>query len=187
MGKRDDILGAALRIVARDGIGALTMAKIQGESGAGSGTMYNYFDSKETLLRALYENAMDRMNEAVLEGFVRTGDTQADFTGLMRRFLDYAAAHFDRFNFTDQYSFFVLRDTDRVIPDDPKHLILVSKQIITSGQAEGLIKPMDFAALLRIVSGVIVACAQSFYLGDLAPSEELKDGIVAACWDAVRA
>jgi AcrR family transcriptional regulator len=187
MGKRDDILGAALRIVARGGIQSLTMARIQDESGAGSGTMYNYFDSKETLLRALYENAMDAMNEQVLEGFTGSGDARADFTDLMRRFLDYAAAHFDRFNFTDQYSFFVLRGAARDIPDDPKHLFSVSKQIIAAGQAEGLIKPIDFAALQRIVSGVIVACAQSFYLGDLAPSEELKDGIVNACWDAVRA
>jgi AcrR family transcriptional regulator len=189
MGKREDILDAALTIVSRDGIQSLTMAKIQDRAGVGSGTMYNYFDSKETLLRALYQDAMKRMNDRVMGGLALSGDVKADFDALMRRFLDYSVESFDQFNFTDQYAFF-MRDALAAGPagggpDSQPDLFAVSQQVLTAGQAQGLIKNIDLALLQRIVSGIIVAVAASFYLGDFSPDDRSKAEIVAACWDAV--
>ncbi|MDR2377877.1 MAG: TetR/AcrR family transcriptional regulator [Bifidobacteriaceae bacterium] len=187
MGKREDILDAALAIVSRDGIQSLTMAKIQDQAGVGSGTMYNYFDGKETLLRALYQDAMRRMNDRVLGGYQLTGEVKVDFEALMRRFLDYSVEFFDQFNFTDQYSFFVRDAAAADGSDDQGHLFGASKAILTAGQAQGLVKDIDVALLQRIVSGVIVAVAASFYFGDLPADEPAKTQIVAACWDAIRA
>ncbi|MDR2381056.1 MAG: TetR/AcrR family transcriptional regulator [Bifidobacteriaceae bacterium] len=186
MGKREDILDAALRIVSQDGIQSLTMAKIQDEAGVGSGTMYNYFDAKETLLRALYDDAMERMNGAVLAGYARTGDIKADFDELLRRFLNYSIEHFDQFNFTNQYAFFARTAVDSEDLENPAHIFGVSRQILASGQAQGLVKEVDFALLQRIVGGVIVAVAESFYLGGFPPDDQLKTNVLACCWDAVR-
>jgi AcrR family transcriptional regulator len=187
MGKRSDILAAALKIAAQDGIHALTMARIQNEASVGSGTMYNYFDSKETLLRALYEDAMVRMNREVLTGYTLTGDVRRDFEALLARFLDYSIEYFDQFNFTNQYAFVIGGVPTTSGAEDLDRLFALSRQIAAAGQAEGTVKDADPALLQRIVAGIIVAVAESFYLGDFAPTAQLKQIVITSCWHAVRA
>jgi AcrR family transcriptional regulator len=187
MGKRDDILISALKIVTKEGIQSLTMAKIQKEAGVGFGTMYNYFPGKEALLHVLYENAMDRMNDEIMTDFALTGNVRIDFDELMLRFLDYSIAFFDQFNFTDQYSFFIRDEFSKSYADKPNPLFQAAEQIIVSGKKQKLVKDMEVSVLQRIVSGVIIAVSQSFYLNDFMPSDKLKKNIVTACWDAIKA
>jgi AcrR family transcriptional regulator len=187
MGKRDDILSAALKIVIKEGIQSLTMAKIQQAAGVGFGTMYNYFPSKEALLHTLYENAMDRMNDEIMTGFTFTENVRIDFDELMLRFLDYSIAFFDQFNFTDQYSFFIRDELSKSYIDDPNPLFQAAEQILLSGKKQKLVKDISVSVMQRIVSGIIVAVAQSFYLHDFVPGDELKQTVITACWDSIKA
>jgi AcrR family transcriptional regulator len=187
MSKRDDILASALRIVSTEGIHALTMEKIQKESGVGSGTMYNYFESKDVLLRVLYENAMTRMTHYILKDYTATGNVRVDFEALIGRFLDYSIAYFDEFNFTDQYSFFICDGSARELSKTSNLFFQASDVILKSGQEQMIIKGIDRAVLERIVAGIIVAVSQSFYISDMTLTDGLKRDIITACWDAIKA
>jgi TetR/AcrR family transcriptional regulator, repressor of fatR-cypB operon len=60
--KRQAILGAALRRIARSGLHNTPMSAIAREAGVAAGTLYIYFRSKEELINALYlELIVDRM------------------------------------------------------------------------------------------------------------------------------
>ena len=52
---RERILDAALRLFARYGYAATPVRRIAEEAGVSQGLLYNYFDGKESLLRALFE------------------------------------------------------------------------------------------------------------------------------------
>ncbi|GHV15930.1 HTH-type transcriptional repressor FatR [Spirochaetia bacterium] len=187
MSKRDDILASALRIVTAEGIRSLTMAKIQEKAHVGSGTMYNYFGGKEKLLHELYERAMSRMNELIMGGYTATGNVRVDFDELMMCFLQYGVSCFDELNFTDQYSFFIRDEFQKEHMKKPNRVFQASESILQSGQNQRIIKSIDITVLQRIVSGIIIAVAQSVYLHDLVLNDELTRDIITACWDAVKA
>jgi len=48
--KRDDIVRAALELIAENGFHGAPMAMIADKAGVGAGTIYRYFENKEVLI-----------------------------------------------------------------------------------------------------------------------------------------
>jgi TetR/AcrR family fatty acid metabolism transcriptional regulator len=63
--KRQCILNAAVVEIARHGYFGTTVAMIAGRAGVADGTIYLYFKSKEAILVAIFERAMQRFDDAV--------------------------------------------------------------------------------------------------------------------------
>lgn len=68
--KRNAILDAATTVFAAQGINAPT-ASIARAAGVAEGTLFTYFDSKDTLLNALYLELKAGMREAMITGYPR--------------------------------------------------------------------------------------------------------------------
>lgn len=62
---REEVLDAALRLIDRDGLGALTARRLGAELGVSAFTPYNYFDGRDGLLDAIIEYAVPGPAEAV--------------------------------------------------------------------------------------------------------------------------
>jgi AcrR family transcriptional regulator len=58
---RDRLLSSALRIIARDGPGALTLAKVAAEAGVSKGGLLYHYPTKASLLRALIVDWLDQL------------------------------------------------------------------------------------------------------------------------------
>ena len=52
--KREDILRAALELIAEHGFHGAPMAMIAERAGVGAGTIYRYFENKDVLIAELY-------------------------------------------------------------------------------------------------------------------------------------
>jgi AcrR family transcriptional regulator len=63
--RRDEILAAAGRIIAAEGIDALSMRKLASAAEVSVATVYNLLGGKDDVLFALVETGMDRMDEAL--------------------------------------------------------------------------------------------------------------------------
>lgn len=59
--RRDQIRQAALRVFARKGYRNTVVEDVAEEAGVGKGTIYTYFDRKEKLLGAVFEDLIDEM------------------------------------------------------------------------------------------------------------------------------
>ena len=57
--KREAILAAALRLIARLGLHATPMSAVAREAGVAAGTLYLYFPSKEAMINALYLDVLE--------------------------------------------------------------------------------------------------------------------------------
>lgn len=69
--RRDDLIAAALELVAEGGLQAATVRAIAERAGVTPGLIRHYFSSKEDLTRAAYRHVMERMtadNARALEG-----------------------------------------------------------------------------------------------------------------------
>src|SRR6476661_2644445 len=74
--KREAILAAALRLIARLGLHATPMSAVAKQAGVAAGTLYLYFPSKEAMINALYLEVLadrDRSMAADAEGARRDG------------------------------------------------------------------------------------------------------------------
>jgi AcrR family transcriptional regulator len=63
--RRQRILDAARHIIVKKGVPALTMRGLARESGLAVKTLYNLWGGRDAILRALVEQAMDRMDQAL--------------------------------------------------------------------------------------------------------------------------
>jgi TetR/AcrR family transcriptional regulator, transcriptional repressor of aconitase len=72
--RRESILDAAARLFARKGISAATMADIAAEADLSAGAIYRYFNGKEELVRAVFEDAAER-NEQLFHGELEAAGT----------------------------------------------------------------------------------------------------------------
>jgi AcrR family transcriptional regulator len=68
------ILEGTARILERDGARALTTARIAREAGVGVGSLYEYFDSKDAVVRALCERHIVEVRAVIDAVFARLGD-----------------------------------------------------------------------------------------------------------------
>jgi AcrR family transcriptional regulator len=187
MGKREDILRATLDIVTAEGMQALTLAKIQQGAAVGSGTLYNYFSSKDELLHTLYLDTMARMDGYLMRDVDLGGEVRLVCDTLTRRLLDYSIQYYDEFNFTDQYAFFMRNEqyTDKMLRIGELFDAVID--IYRRGQEQRIIKNLSVTLLSRIASGIITAVAKSCYLKDIELDEASKQDVVDTCWDAIKA
>ena len=66
--KRDAILAAALRLIARFGLHNTPMSAVAREAGVAVGTVYLYFPSKEAMINALYLHVLEDRNRSLYSG-----------------------------------------------------------------------------------------------------------------------
>lgn len=64
---RERILEAALRLFARQGYAATSVRRIAEEAGVSQGLLYNYFEGKEALLRAMFERSTTDVEQSLSE------------------------------------------------------------------------------------------------------------------------
>jgi len=70
--RRREIVAAAVRCLAKGGVGAFTVSEICAEAGISHGLINHYFPSKENLLVATYDTVADLLVQATRDALART-------------------------------------------------------------------------------------------------------------------
>ncbi len=83
---RQRIMAAAMHLFARDGYERTSIAGIAREAGVAKGLLYNYFSSKEDLLRTLILEAFSRGDEQVAN--LVAADPRSTLRNLLKWFFD---------------------------------------------------------------------------------------------------
>lgn len=73
---RERILGSALRLIGEHGYQATSVRMIAEGAGVAQGLLYNYYDGKEALLRAIFERGAAQVGESI--GAAASGATPAE-------------------------------------------------------------------------------------------------------------
>src|SRR5688572_8787293 len=83
--KRERILDAALALFAQRGFHGTAVPEVADEAGVGAGTIYRYFESKESIVNALYQHWKQQALVRIFQEFPATGSVKekslALFTG----------------------------------------------------------------------------------------------------------
>jgi TetR/AcrR family transcriptional regulator, repressor of fatR-cypB operon len=180
--KRQAILAAALRLIARLGLHAAPMSAVAREAGVAAGTLYLYFPSKEAMINALYLEVLEDRDRGMLrevaaasEGADAPTGLWAFWHGLARWHLD----HPDASSFLQQFkSSAILTEETRAI-EHRKHA-----EGMTSFQravAAGRLRDLSLQVFWALATGPIFMLVQMRDAGEM----EITDDVLRSTFDGV--
>jgi AcrR family transcriptional regulator len=92
--KRNAIMGAATRVIVRQGLSAPT-ALIAREAGVANGSLFTYFETKSQLFNELYLELKQDMASATMDGVPPRGALREQFFQAWSNWMRWAATHRD--------------------------------------------------------------------------------------------
>jgi AcrR family transcriptional regulator len=170
--KREVILRAAGKVIAERGYHATGIADIARELGAGHGTFYRYFKSKEDIARSLVLRALGQMQDAIADEEPLAARTLEEYREQVRRIGDKL---FDLVVAEPDLARVLFYDAAAIARTDPAALgSAVEKAgaytaaFIENGQTRGFLRrELDPQVVGLAVNGMILAgCARLLHVRD---------------------
>ncbi len=180
MNKKEDILTAALKLFVEQGEQATSMKWIAQEAKCGIGTMYNYFQSKDDLINALYVEIKTKMFSFIFEVLDPNAPVKQQFIGAWLKVMDYAILNPIEYKFLEIFSH--SPKISKQATEEVNKLIYPVFEIFEKGKSEGIIKNQDTLQLVIFISGAVAASV----LKNPKIDEQGKKAIVLMAWDAIK-
>jgi len=185
--KRNEIVQAALELIAERGFHGAPMAMIAEQSGVAVGTIYRYFENKDVLINALYHELEEMIMAAIREGYSTEKPFRERFLHLWTTLLRYFITYPLHFRYIEQYHnspYGVSLRRDRLLSKVEDHEIFT--EFFTEGIAQQVLKDFPLAVLFALSFGPLLALARDHILGFVALDDILIEKTVEACWDGVK-
>ncbi|MGY3837896.1 TetR/AcrR family transcriptional regulator [Bacillus atrophaeus] len=183
LNKYDMILKASLSLFTERGFDAATIPMIAKRADVGAGTIYRYFDSKETLVNVLYQESVQRFTKKVRKDFssipVREG-----FEHIFYCLIDFTKeSEYALFFLETKKNSHYLNQTSRQLLDQLLHML---DDFFKRGKSEGVIRSLPSNVLIAIVLGAFLNIYQLVQVGDVEINAELITELEQCCWDAIK-
>lgn len=190
--KRTRILDAALKIFATRGFYNAKVSEVAKEAGVADGTIYLYFESKDALLIALFEDRMQRLIGRANDEISRTEGNVLD------KIRQAIALHLSLVLEDPDLAEFItveLRQSGKFVKeyDNPKftEYLRIFRDLVISGQEEGLIRrTVDARLVVRAIFGALDELLLTLSLTHRNRSVDLNatvDGLCDIFFDGIRA
>ena len=185
--KREEIVRAALELIAEHGFHGAPMAMIAARAGVGAGTIYRYFENKEVMIAELFRELEERSNQLLQKGFSIENPLRERFihlcTALIRYFIEYPL----EYRFIEQFfnsPYGVAYRRDKLL--GTKEGCNVFKELFEDGISRQVMKDLPLVILFDLAFGPILAVARDHILGFITLEDILISRTIEACWDAIQ-
>ncbi len=185
--KREEIVRAALELIAEHGFHGAPMAMIAERANVGAGTIYRYFENKDVLIAELYQNLEAKMYPVILEGYSADKPTRERFIHLGTALLRYFIENPLDFRFLEQFHnspFGAEHRRDKIL--GVKDGCDVFRELFEEGIARQILKEFPLSILFSLSFGPLAAVARDHILGFVVLNEVLIVWTVEACWDGIK-
>ena len=182
--KRQDILRATLDLISERGFHGTPMSMIAEHAEVGAGTIYRYFDSKESLIGDLFRELKSDLSAAMLADFEAEMDFPEKVRTLWLNTLNYCINHPKEMLFLEQYhsSPFL---TPEIEEEGMRVLAPIFEELHTAIQT-GIIKDLPQEMYFVLTYNFAVSLAKYHIAGKLVVTDEVKEQAFRMVWDALR-
>ncbi|MGZ3535399.1 MAG: TetR/AcrR family transcriptional regulator [Thermodesulfobacteriota bacterium] len=185
--KRSDIIGAALDLIVERGFHGTSMAMVAEKADVGAGTIYHYFESKEALIKELYQELEEKVTVMLWEGNPISMPIRERFIHLWTVLLKYFIAHPLYFRYMQQYHNspygVSLRREKMLSKVDDRDIF---KKLFEEGISQQTIKDLPLSMLSALAFGPLVSMARDHTLGFTTLDDPLIAETVQACWHGIK-
>lgn len=182
--KAQAIRQAALRLVERGGLVALTMPGLGKEAGVGMGTLYVYFSGKEELINILYRE----LKQANLDRIYAGLDEQAPFVARLRKlfdqYIDNRFQNHEEHFFVEQCALSPYLDEASLQIENRSLQPLFN--LLDSGKAQQVVKPLDNPLLTSFLIGACNHGVATLRQMHTPPSPAWREATFELCWHGIR-
>ncbi|MBX3161174.1 MAG: TetR/AcrR family transcriptional regulator [Deltaproteobacteria bacterium] len=178
---RAAILDAAEELIADRGLEGTALAQIAAKAGVAVGTLYNYFDDRDAMVRALFATRRATFRPQLLA--VIAAGKGLRFEARLRRFM---RELFEVFEANRRYiKVAFAAEHLKQQQGAPQDLRLAIEEIVAAGVAEGVIAKASAQLLATMLRGAIRAVVvQRIEAGGAFPDD--ADGVVSLVLDGAR-
>jgi len=188
LSKRDEIILAALELIAEHGFHGAPMAMVAARAGVGAGTIYRYFENKDVLIRELYQELENKLYPFILDGYVAEAPFRQRFihlwTALMRYFIQFPLhyRYLEQFR-NSPYGIACRRDKFQG-SGSGRHDVF--RELLEQGAAQQVLKDVPLVVLFSLSFGPLMAVTRDHILGFVQLDDALIERTIEACWDTVK-
>lgn len=182
--KREAILRAALRLIARAGLHDAPMAAVAREAGVAAGTPYVYFASKEAMINALYLDVLQDRDRVLVDAAGRAAAAAEDSVAACARSW-YALAHWE-LDHPDASNFLLQCQTSGILTEETREverrLAAAGREQFTQAVHDGVVRALPLPVFWALFVGPIHLLAQMRAAGELA----ITDDVLRETFEGVR-
>lgn len=185
--KRNEIIRAALELIAEYGFHGSPMSMIADRAGVAAGTIYRYFESKDVLISELYRELEERIYLILLEGYKPDEPVRGRFLHIGTALLKYFITNPLEFRYLEQFHnspFGVAHRRDKIMGINEGGDVFY--KLFNEGVSQQVMKDLPIVALFALAFGPLLSLARDHILGFLLLDDELIAQAVEACWDGIR-
>ena len=185
--KREEIVRAALELIAEHGFHGAPMAMIAERAGVGAGTIYRYFENKDVLIAALFGELKDRIYPVVMEGYGWERPIRERFLHLGRTLLRYCIENPLDFRFMEQFHnspYGVACRRGKILGERGDRDVY--RELFEDGVSQQVIKDLPLPVLFDLAFGPLLAVARDHILGFISLDQTMIARIAEACWDGLK-
>jgi AcrR family transcriptional regulator len=182
--KHEAIVAAALDLFVERGFYGTTVPEIAERAGVGAGTIYRYFESKESLVNELYREQKQQFAREVIDDFPAGAPSRDLFRVLWHRMADYASAHPKSFIFMELHHHARYLDVESRALE--QRMVDLTSALIGTAQMRGDLKAAKPRMLIGLVMGAFCGVIRNC-LEEEVPLQSADWNLAERCmWEAIR-
>lgn len=182
--KKQAILDAALELFAERGFHGTTVPDIAARAAIGAGTVYRYFESKETLVNLLYRQWKLEFTSHVMTDLPVAEPTRAMFAAIWRRFCGFARSNPRVVQFLELHHHGGYLDEESLALESS--VLEPILHFVVNAQRELALREADPRVLIAVVYGAFMGLLRAELHGHLSLSDEVLAGAEQCVWEAIR-
>ncbi|MBI1388778.1 MAG: TetR family transcriptional regulator [bacterium] len=185
--KRDEIINAALELIAEHGFHGTSMAMIADRAKVGAGTIYRYFDSKDVLIIELFKVVEAKLHATLDVTSESEHSIQDRFLHLGKSMLKYLIDNPTHYKYLEQFfnsPYGVEQRRIKLLGEKGKENAIL--RIFTDGVEQGEMKDLPVVALCALSFGPIMTMARDHILGFFTLDDELITQTIDSCWSGIK-
>lgn len=183
-GKRVAVLNSTLALIKEYGFHGTPMSLIAKRAGVAAGTIYHYFDSKETLIIELYVHVKDKMALAVAAGDDKEKPFKDRFINLMINQYNFYVENENALFFLEQY---MSSPFAKNYPDRDSQLFMDKViKFFEYGIENAYFRNIDSRLLAPTIKGTLVAAATFQLSGQIVFSKDDILEVANVIWDGIK-
>lgn len=183
--KKRAILESTLELIKENGFHGTPMSLVAKKAGVAAGTIYHYFDSKDTLICELFHYLRNQLLDVARKDEADGKSYQERFFDLWRNLCSFYTTHPNVLVFFEQFVNSPYNVKRLKSGPDPFYQLIFG--FLREGVAGGYLRPVNPEILGVLLHGSIVSTAKTYKFGNVKLGEADLEQIRQILWDGMAA
>lgn len=182
--KKKAILESTLALINENGFHGTPMSLVAKKAGVAAGTIYHYFESKETLIRELHGYIKEQIVAAILKGDNESADFRERLFNFWLNHYTYYINHPASLHFMEQFVNSPF-NTCEALTEHERFKNVISR-LVDCGIKNGILKQLDRKLIGLIIHGSIISAAKTNLAGKIKIGKKEEKQLFEIVWDGIR-